>query len=212
MTADQDRSVDAPSRADSNSKVARVIREYGLDTIGDELEDQWTRENNRMSLRELADYFNEELLSYLLDENTTRVLDEEASYYYHILTEEEVSSGTRVEVENRLAQHDIDVEQLKDDFVSRQALHTYLTKEREASYQQQELTASERTESRIETVGRLQTRLVSVAERALSEFRQAGLLSNQDADVRVLVQVECTDCHKQYPFSEFLRDGCDCDQ
>ena len=39
-----------------NTKVARVIREYGLDGMGAKLEAEWTGEaGERTSLRDLAD-------------------------------------------------------------------------------------------------------------------------------------------------------------
>lgn len=49
-------------------KVARVIREYDLEGLGDELEHGWTADgDNRTSLRGLATYFNERVLDAALD-------------------------------------------------------------------------------------------------------------------------------------------------
>lgn len=213
MTGDDGAAADSDSPGSSNSKVVRLIREYELSGLGDELEAAWTRESDRMSLRSLADYFNEELLSRSLQENGTGVLDDEVSYYYEVLVGESGSSGERVEIENRLARQGVDVERLKSDFVSRQAMHTYLTKERDTSYQENESTDEERREARIETMGRLKNRVVAVAERSIRELQRSTGLSDTDVRVSVLVQVECTDCHSQYSFSEFVRNrGCDCHQ
>lgn len=211
MTSDERETADGGSPSSSNSKVARLIKQYHLSGLGDELETAWTRESDRKSLRALTDYFNEELLSQSLQENGTGVLDDEISYYYRVLTGESGSSGERVEVENRLARQGVDVEQLKADFISRQAMHTYLTKERGASYNENESTDEERYEARIDTIGRLKNRVVAVAERTIQELQQSTDLPETDVRVRVLVQVECADCHSQYSFSEFIRNrGCDC--
>jgi len=36
-----------------------------------------------------------------------------------LLTDEDVTSGTRIQAENRLSEHDVNVEDLRSDFVSR---------------------------------------------------------------------------------------------
>lgn len=121
----------------SNSKVGRLIRRYDLAEIGDELERRWTADaGERMSLRELADYINRTLIEQALQQNATRTIDGEAANLYRLLAGDDVSSGQRIQAENRLEQNGVDVEQLRTDFVSRQAIHTYLNKEQDATYEQ----------------------------------------------------------------------------
>jgi hypothetical protein len=189
-----------------------VVAEYDLNGIGDELERYWTRETDeRMSLRELAEYFNESLLAHVLQRNATSTLDGEAKNYYRLLTDDDVSSGKRVEATNRLEQRGVDVEQLQSDFVSRQAVHTYLTQERSATYDESQLSKADRVEDRIETISRLKNRLSAVAEGALSTLSESDDRLSGDAQVLVLVQVQCDHCDNQYPITEFLSNsGCDC--
>jgi hypothetical protein len=203
---------DDDSGARSRSKVARVVAEYDLDGIGDELERYWTCETDeRMSLRELAEYFNESLLGHVLQRNATSTLDGEAENYYRLLTDDDVSSGKRVEATNRLERHGVDVERLQSDFVSRQAIHTYLTRERGATYEESRPSEADRVEDRIETISRLKSRLTAVAERALSTLSESTDGLSGDAQVLVLVQVQCEHCDDQYPITEYLSDGgCDC--
>lgn len=200
------------SETPSKSKVVRLIQQYDLIDIGEELEHRWTSQTgDRSSLRELADYFNETLLERALQQNTTNTLDGEAANYYRLLTEDEITSGTQIQAQNRLEQHGVDVEQLKTDFVSRQAIHTYLTKERNATYDQPDQSDEGRTEARLDTIGRLKNRLVAVAEQAISELVQSDEVESGDTSVAVLVQVQCTDCDTQYPITQFLTNGgCDC--
>jgi hypothetical protein len=60
-------------------------------------------------------------------------LDGEAANTYRLLTSDDVTSGERTKVERHLNRAGIDVEQLRSDLVSHQAVHTYLTKHRGVS-------------------------------------------------------------------------------
>jgi hypothetical protein len=60
------------------SKVARLIEEYELEGLGADLEARWTGDDNeRMSLRDLATFFNQQLLRQALiaADNGTGALD-----------------------------------------------------------------------------------------------------------------------------------------
>jgi len=200
----------ADAEVSSNSKLAKLLVEYELPELGVELEARWTADNDeRMSLRKLADYVNKELLIATIDDPT--VLDEDIETYYQLLTGDDVSSGTRIQVKNRLAETGADVENLLDDFVSRQAVHTYLTKERDATYEPDHPDESERIEARVQAVQRLQHRLQQVAEAVISELDSAGLLSAGTPHVSVFVRVDCHVCGQEYTLAEFLTEGgCDC--
>lgn len=57
----------------ARGKVAKLIDRHDLDSIGDELEAQWTRASeDRKSLRELADVFNRRLLGRHLKHESVR--------------------------------------------------------------------------------------------------------------------------------------------
>jgi hypothetical protein len=205
-----DRDSQTPTSA---SKVAKLIRRYDLEDLGDELEDRWTREEDRMSLRALADYFNKELLSAVLGRTTTNILDGEAENYYRLLTDDGVSSGSRIQAENKLEQHGIDVEDLRSNFVSRQAIHTYLTKERESSYDREDQTTDEQINDRMNTIRQIKSRLAAISEQTLSDLARSNHISSGDADVTVLIQATCDRCGTQYSITEFISNGgCDCDE
>lgn len=210
MTEEGDAAGDA--EMSSNSKVGRLIQRYDVPEIGDELERRWTADaDDRMSLRELADHFNRTLLERALQRNATSTVDGEVANLYRLLTEDDVSSGQRVQAENRLEQNGVDVEQLRNDFVSRQAIHTYLTKERDATYDRPAVSDEERIETRMDTIGRLKNRLVTVTEQVISELAQSGQLASGETSVTVLVQVQCATCNTQYSIRQFLTNGgCDC--
>jgi len=200
------------AQPNSRSKVAALLHEYDLEGLGTELETLWTADDEaRRSLRELATYFNEQLLASILAMNTTSVLDGEVSNYYRLLTDEDVSSGKQVAAENALRQSGIDVEQLRDEFVSRQAIHTYLTAERDATYEPSTRSEEERVEHALESIGRLQNRLAMVSDQHLSRLATANPAFDGIQDVTVLVQVQCDHCGTQYSITEFLSNsGCGC--
>jgi len=52
------RSSDEPRTSRRAGKVARLLAEYDMESLGPELERLWTADEDRQSLRELADYFN----------------------------------------------------------------------------------------------------------------------------------------------------------
>jgi hypothetical protein len=54
------------------------------------------------------------------------VLEGEVEHTYHLLTDDEVSSGDRRRAERRLERQGIDIDTLRSDFVSYQAIRMYL--------------------------------------------------------------------------------------
>lgn len=196
----------------TNSKVGRLIHRYNLTGMGEKLERRWTTDTgDRMSLRELADYFNRTLLKEALQQNATSTIDGEAANLYRLLTGDDVSSGQRIQAENRLEQNGVNVDQLRSNFVSRQSIHTYLTKERDVRYDQPEVSDEERVEMRLDTIGRLKSRLVAVTKQVVSELTESDQLVNSGTRVTVLIQVQCGACDAQYPIRQFLMNGgCDC--
>ncbi|MFD1643964.1 rod-determining factor RdfA [Halohasta litorea] len=191
-------------------KVARVLDEYGLSNLGDELAARWTAEDNRMSLRDLADYFNKQLLESQLDKQRVDILPGEVENIYKLLTDEDVTSGTRIQAENRLSEYGIDFEELNSDFVSRQAIHTYLTKHRQETYEKPD--TDEIVERYLDKLQRLSSRQQAVTEQTLSTLRNKNNLNLGEFQVLSSVQVQCTDCGRQFDLTTLLdRGGCDCD-
>ncbi|WP_256684360.1 rod-determining factor RdfA [Halococcus qingdaonensis] len=204
---DPDSSDDAGS--DSNSKVVRVLQRYELVGLGDELVEYWTGEaTERKSLRELADYFNRELLARVLRDASVDTLDGEQANLYRLLTDEDVSSGAAVQAINRLEQHGVDVDQLTADFVSRQAIHTYLTSYRDVSYSSSH---DDPVETETTNVRRLRRRMTTIVESKIERLRNTGRITLGAFNVLIDVRVLCEDCGAQYQVTElFDRGGCEC--
>lgn len=209
MSTDPD---DENSGENVDSKVARLLAVYGLgEEYGDRLEELWTADGDRReSLRTLADRFNKRLLESAMTDAGMTTVDGEVANLYRLLTSDEVSSGDRTEARRRLEQNGIDVDELLDDFVTYQAIRTYLKEVQKATYDHTTETTRDGVQQRID---RVVGRTASVAEGQLEQLRQKGELTLDSFRLLVDVQVYCEGCNTQYEISELLeRGGCDCEE
>lgn len=191
-------------------KIERVAEEYALAGIEDELVELSTRAEDSFSLRDLATYFNEEVLRAAMADADLNPLEGEAENTYRLLTEASVSSGVRTETRKKLERNGIDVDQLEADFVTYQAVRTYLRNARGVEYDRQ--TNEERIETVAESVARLENRTTTVTEEKLDQLRRTDRIALGEFRVLLDLRVFCEDCGTQYEVAELLdRGGCQCD-
>ncbi|WP_254538553.1 rod-determining factor RdfA [Halomarina litorea] len=177
------------------SKVARLIDDYELTGMGADLEARWTdEEGDRMSLRELADYFNRRLLAAAMEDARMRPVDGEVENTYRLLTAKDVDAGNRTTARRRLEREGVDVESLDHDFVSHQAVYTYLTGERGVESPER---GGDPLESSRETLQKLQSRTVAVTENTLERLKRADYMGAGDYDVLVDIRVVDRDTGRQ---------------
>jgi len=202
----RDMASDATERP--NSKVARVIDECDLDGWGDRLERRWLGDGSeRQSLRDLAAAFNRAVLATALREAGASTTDTDVDSAYRALTDDDVSRGDTLRKERELEQVGIDVEDLRGDFVTHQAVHTYLTDYRDARLEGRSPDPAEK----IETLERLEGRTIAVAESTLNGLVGAGEVSERDYELFVDLRVVCEDCGTDYALVDLIREGgCDC--
>jgi len=195
----------------TRSKVARLIDEYGLTSIGDELERRWTRADDRSSLRDLSEYFNRQLLRATLETAETNPLDGEVENLYRLLVNDDITSGVRQETRSRLKQRGVDVETLEEDFVSYQSIRTYLQTVRDATASDEPRSPEDHRRKKRNTIQRLTDRLDTVTEQSLTELENADHLTLREFDVLVTVRVHCSDCNTQVQVTDLLTEGgCQC--
>lgn len=196
----------------SRYKVGRVLSEYDLPDLHAELPDLWLGDSGEpMSLRDLADHINIAVLRRAMEEAGIDPLEGEAENAYRLLTDDEVSVGVRTQQRNRLGRDGIDVETIESDFVTHQAVHTYLTDVLEVSKEKSEhANPVEKHEQRIQ---RLRSRTEAVSENSLSELVHDDELTLGEHNVVVDLQVYCRDCGTQYDIATLFREGgCDCQE
>jgi hypothetical protein len=196
------------TKSGQRSKVARLLEKYDLEGLGAEMEARWTAEEDRMSLRALAAEFNQEILRACLGDAGIDTLNGEIENIYRLLTDEDVSAAQRTRVRRRLQRDGMDVDALEADFVTYQAIRTYLKEYREAEYVQEDRDPIERE---VENVERLRGRVETVTTGKLDQLQNSGALSLGSARTMVDIKVVCEDCHSQYDILELLEEEeCDC--
>ncbi|WP_254533593.1 rod-determining factor RdfA [Natrinema gelatinilyticum] len=194
-----------------DSKVAQLIESYDLGaSFGDTLEELWTADGEkRESLRTLADRFNKRLFEAAVSDAGMATLDGEISNMYRLLTDEDVSSGNRIETRRRLEQNGVNITQLEQDFVTYQAIRSYLKEHRGAQYDND--TTHTRVDGVIDTIQRLKSRTISVAEKSLLQLRDTNQLALGEFQLFIDINVYCEECETQYGFVELLQQGgCEC--
>lgn len=192
-------------------KVGRVLSDYGLLGLHSELPALWLGESgDATSLRALAERINIALLEQAMEEAGMDPLEGEAENAYRLLTSDDVSVGVQTQQRNRLEREGIDVEQLESDFVTHQAVYTYLTKGLGVSKEESDDT--DPVEKHEERIQRLRSRTAAVMENSLEELQNGGDLSLGSFDTTVDLRVYCQDCETQYELSTLLEAGsCNCE-
>jgi len=190
------------------SKVARLLEEYDMDGLGAELERLWTAEEDRHSLRELASYFNKRLLARRLELADVQVLDGEEENIYRLLTADDVSTGEYTRTRRRLERDGIEVDTLESDFVTYQAIRTYLKEYRNAEYVTEKTDPLEREAQNIQ---QLRGRIAAVTEGKLEQLRNNDDIVIDEFRTLINIQVVCEKCNTQWEVLELLdRGGCEC--
>lgn len=203
-----------PDMADVGSpggryKVERVVDRYDLEGIPEELEERWIGENgSATSLRTLARDFNLTVMERTLSNVEHRVTTPELETMYDILKGEEGSGADRTQVRRDLERHGVDVSRLEADFVTHQAIHTYLTKGRGISKPTQQTDPLRRAR---ETIDRLRSRTAAVTSSELGRLEQSTDLTIGEVEPLVTVMVNCQDCGSYTTVTDLLdAGGCDC--
>lgn len=198
------------SGASRTSKVERVVERYDLDGMGERLEELWVGDGETHSLRELAELFNVRVLEAALTSASVDTLEGEPANTYELLTGDDVSEGVRIQTRRKLERDGVDVDRLERDFVSHQAVYTYLTKHRGVEHGSD--AEDDAVDNVATTVRRLANRTTAVAESNLERLREAEQISLGEFDVGVEVRVTCEDCGTYTTVEELLADGgCGCD-
>lgn len=190
-------------------KVGRLIDEYDLQPLGAELERRWTADGDaRSSLRDLATAVNRRLLETAMTEAGMHPLDGEVENVYRLLTADDVTDGDRTRIRRRLERNGVDMATLLDDFVTYQAVRTYLKDHRDAEYTRPN---RDRMADCAEQVQRLRGRVTTVMSDTLDRLCNADEITLGEHRTLVDVTILCEDCGFQADVVDMLEeDGCAC--
>ncbi|UHQ96225.1 rod-determining factor RdfA [Natrinema halophilum] len=122
-----------------------------------------------------------------------------------------MSSGARTEARAHLEYDGIDVDRLESDFVTYQAIRTYLKEHRDAEYDSSSEYGG--VEAASNSINRLRSRVRSVVDGTLERLTASDLITLGEYRLFVNVEVLCTDCGTQHSVVDLLqRGGCNCDE
>jgi hypothetical protein len=191
-------------------KVVRLINKYELDEIGEEMERLWTADSDdRKSLRELAAFFNQRLLKTAMAAEGLETLDGEVENIYRLLLDNDVREADRMRTRRRLEREGVDIDELTSDFVTYQAIRSYLKDTRGAEYTPNDRDPLERE---AENFQKIRGRTVSITEGKLEQLRSSDQLSLGTFRTFVEISVVCEDCGTRYEVAELLDRGrCECE-
>jgi hypothetical protein len=192
----------------SRTKIDRVVARYGLSQIPEQMRDLWlgTGDEQR-STRELADWFNRQVLSAAIADLTAVTISGDVEQIYHQLQGEDTAD--RRLLRDRLIQRGVDIEEVEGDFISHQTVYRYLTKE--LGVEQPTPTPEEQAERAVETVGRLRGRTSAVARQSVETLISTGEAQIGPFSVITDVQVICEQCGRSFDLPTLTETGgCGC--
>jgi len=200
----------ANSGGQRRGKIEQLNAKYGLTDVVAELQKRRRGlDGETSSLRDLADFFNRELLDHRLSTETTGLLDGESDNIYRLLTDETISSGDKTRACGKLENAGIDVNQLEEEFVSREAVRMHL--KRQDVQPQEEKT--DQVDKEGERIRQLRNKTLAVTKDKLQNLKRTDRISLGEFRVLVDIQVFCETCNTQFGVNELLDDrGCNCSE
>lgn len=197
-------------------KIGRDITRYHLDELNQELIHH--REENGLSLRDLASVVNHRILEAAIEDTASEILEEELfgalehddaiAAIYGALTDEDVAPDRRARVSTRLEQAGVDLDAVKDHWVTHTTVRKHL---------QDCLGIDTSSESTIETdnakstIEWIQTRSKAIIDRTFERLESAEKLRVGHLDVAVSIRMTCTECGTTYrPVELISRGHCEC--
>ncbi|QSW97729.1 rod-determining factor RdfA [Haloterrigena alkaliphila] len=205
-----ERNQSSESDGSCGCKLGRIGDQYELRNLDADLVAYWTGAgDDQMSTRELATYVNQRVLETALQDAGVLLKDGEVENTYRLLTDDEVSSGTRVQTRNELERDGVPIEQVESDFVSHQTVYNHLTSCLEAELESP--SDEERLERSGDRLGALQNRTAAVTSDTVAQLERNGIVDIGEFNVTVSVTVTCEECLQEYPVRTLLDEGgCQC--
>jgi hypothetical protein len=197
-------------RASACCKVGRIIKEFELVGIDENLAAKWRGESaERKSVRALTDEFNKRLLQAGLDKGDIDYLEGEVNNTYSLLTDDDVTEGVKVNVRRALKRGNVEIEAIESAFVSHQTIYNHLTDC--LGIQKPQTETQDPVDKAAGEMFSLQNRTVAVVDSKIERLRDGGELALSDFDVYVDVNVRCKSCGTRLELGNLLREGgCSC--
>lgn len=186
------------SETPQQQKIERIAQKYGVEEIGDELVAYWIGDGPDKSVRELAAYFNFQIVDTAL-RNAGIILDREV---VESIAEKLQTDDARF-TETEFGDRDVDLSEVKHDLVSYQSVHTYLREIREVEKPDSVKTKSQR----IDDLRKLHARVVKVSRGTATQLIQRGDVEGPAPRIEVDATALCLDCQTETNLLIYLHNG-----
>lgn len=201
-------------------KVGRSLKRYSLTELNERLIE--CRSLQKKSLRDLSGFINQRLLESAIEDTSLDILNGDGDLYgamdredavatiYHALCDDEVSAERRARVETRLRQAGVDLEEVKDNWVTHTTVRRHLNDCLDLdTSSNNELTPG----GAISTIEWTHSRCTAISQRTLERLKSVGELESGNLDISVHIQVTCSECGITYRPHELVERGkCDCER
>jgi hypothetical protein len=196
-------------------KVGRASGKYAIDNMNEKLHSR--RMNQGMSLRDLADYFNQQVLNRAIERTGADLADvaygavspdDAVARVYESLTSETISADREARVRTRLEQRGVDVNDIESDWVTHPTMRSHLNEC--LGIETSRSSEIGREDSR-DTIEWARTRCTKIVHQTVSRLISAGVVTVSDHHVSVSINISCSDCGQTYRLSELLTEqSCSC--
>jgi hypothetical protein len=187
-----------------------MAAEFDLEAVDKTLASEW-RDVDGKSVRDLADWFNKELLRSALRSQGRIPTTGEVDNLYRVLTDESVDAVERDRARNRLRQDGVDIADAERAMVSHQTLYRHLVNCLGTTRQRPSKSNGERLADWRSRIQALKNRTVRVTSRGIEQLQRSDSVAVGSADVALELVVSCRDCGASYPVEEFFdARSCDC--
>lgn len=186
-------------------KVGRMAAAYGVENMDSRLEELYVTDSN--SLRDLTDYFNQQLVRATLNKNDPDLIGD-AELIYVALTSDDVSADRRAQIRDQLTFADVNVDHLTDDFVSHQTIRSHLQDCLGVDTSRRGIT---NTADAHGVISWARERDSEIIERVLDRLDRIEEIELGNYEVSHSIRIICYDCGTTYRPSELLDQGhCEC--
>lgn len=205
-----DRNCSAEVKTPCECKIGRIIGQFELSELNEQLVAYWTGDTDEQySTRKLATYTNRLILEEALERAGIPTKEGEIENTYRLLTDDDVSSGTKVQTRNELQRDGVPIDQVESAFVSHQTVYNHLTDCLGASVETP--SDEERLERSEQKLSALQNRTGVVTNDTIAQLERNDIVEIGDFNVTVSVTVTCEDCFQEYTVRDLLdRQSCGC--
>lgn len=194
-------------------KLGSVMTRYSIEDLNEDIVNRWMGEGaDRMSLRELADFFNIQVLRAAIRESELQLVDQEVETIHTLLTDSDVSDGTRQQVRSQLEAGSIDPDSLTDNFVSYQTVNRHLKKCHSVKRDAEPEPDEQHVRRRVQYIYALENELDAVTNDILEQLDTTGRISLSDFETTIDVQVRCSNCGAHHNVVDIVENqGCLCE-